>query len=421
MVIGLVNGLVHGPHGDVQADVWIEGDTVVSVGEAPGRAGAVHDVSGMLVGPGLVDLHAHLREPGQTWKEDIASGSRAAAAGGFTAVVAMPNTEPATDTQAALDEMRRRASEDAAIPVVPAAALTKNRAGKTPVDLGAMYHRGARIFSDDGDWVSDEHVLALLMTEAARHPGAVIAQHAEHPGLSAGGHMHSGELSAALGIAGIPAAAEEEAVARDLELAERTGAAYHVQHVSSAGTLALVAEARERGLRVTMEVTPHHLDFDVSDLDGLDPDFKMYPPLREPSDRDALRRALLSGEIDAVATDHAPHAPDEKGASFVDSPRGVIGLETAASVVWGVSGDPGLLFGALSSRPARIAGLGRQGQSVEPGMPANLVVFDPARRWTPDTFVSKSSNSPYRGRELIGLPVLTISEGRIVHATEEMT
>lgn len=414
-MIGLVNGEVWGPRGLERGDVWIEGDTVVGIGAAPGRVDATRDVTGMIVGPGLVDLHTHLRDPGQTWKEDIATGTKAAAAGGFTAVVAMPNTIPPTDTVDAVEDMRRRARDRGVVLIAPAAALTSGREGKVAVDLEALHASGVRIFTDDGDWVADEAVVYELMSRAARLPGAVISQHAEDPVLSAGGHMHEGELSRRLGVAGIPADAEVDAVARDLELAARTGAAYHIQHVSAARTLELVADARDRGVDVTVEVTPHHLDFDVAHLEGLDPNLKMYPPLRDPADREALRRALISGEIDVVATDHAPHLPEEKGTDFARSARGVIGLETAAPVVWGVSADPDLLFGALSVRPARIAGLERHGRPVEPGSPANLVVFRPDIVWRPESFRSRSVNSPYRGRELRGKVVLTMYEGRIVH------
>jgi dihydroorotase len=413
-VIGLVGGTVWGPHGPVRADVWVEGDTVVAVGTAPGKAERVIDVTGTLVGPGFVDLHTHLRDPGQTWKEDLRSGTAAAAAGGFTAVVAMPNTVPATDSVGAVEDVRSRAAGVSRALVAPASALTLGREGKVPVDLEALWAAGVRVFTDDGDWVADAPLMEEVMSRAARLPGAVVAQHAEDPVLSGGGHMHEGQLSRRAGVAGIPPAAETEAVARDLELAVRTGAHLHVQHVSVAATLELVAEARERGAKVTMEVTPHHLDFTVADLEGLDPNLKMYPPVREPSDREALRRALLDGVIDAVATDHAPHREDEKQ-GFEHAARGVIGLETAASVVWGLSFDPDLLFGALSARPARIAGLERHGRAVEPGSPANLVVFDPERRWVPDRFVSRSSNSPYRGREMRGVVVMTIWEGKIVH------
>lgn len=226
--------------------------------------------------------------------------------------------------------------------------------------------------------------------------------------------MHPGPEARSLAVGGIPESAETEAVARDLEVAARTGAHIHIQHVSAAGTLDLVREAREAGVKATMEVTPHHLDLDVSAVTGTNQ--KMYPPLRGADDRQALVRALAAGEIDVVATDHAPHTAEEKAASFQDAPRGVIGLETAASVVWGVCKDPEVLFTAMSSNPARLTGLNRHGGPVAPGRPANLMVFDPDRRWVPERFASRSANSPYLGREMTGRAMLTVYEGRIVHS-----
>lgn len=409
-MIGLVGGSVLTRNGLERADVWISGDRVAGVGRSPGAADSVIDVTGMFVGPGLVDMHTHLRDPGQTWKEDLRSGAAAAAAGGFTAIVAMPNTDPPTDSPDLYEVMVRRAP--GGVLVVPAATMTKGRNGSQPVDLSALFRAGARVFTDDGDWVADEGVLEAVMLQAVAHPGALIAQHPEHPGLAGGGHMHPGPEADALGVGGIAASAEYEAVARDLSVAARTGAPLHVQHVSSARTVELVRAARESGVRVTMEVTPHHLDLDVSSVTGTN--HKMYPPLRGADDRKALADALSSGDIDVVATDHAPHTVEEKAVSFELAPRGVIGLETAASVVWGVCKDPEVLFTAMSTTPARLAGLVRHGRPVTPGEAANLVVFDPDRRWTPAHFLSKSANSPYIGRELAGKPVLTMYEGRIV-------
>ncbi len=413
-MIGLVGGsrLIGG--GLERSDIWISGDTVIAVGASPGDADSVVDVTGMIVGPGLVDMHAHLRDPGQTWKEDLVSGSMAAAAGGFTAVVAMPNTEPPTDDPERYATLQRRANGKAVVLVVPAATITEGRAGSKPVDLHALFRAGARVFTDDGDWVADESVLDHVMREASAHPGALIAQHAENAVLSGGGHMHWGPEAERMGVLGIPEAAETAAVARDLAVAARTGARLHIQHVSAKRTLDLVRDAREVGTDVTVEVTPHHLDLDVSSVRGAN--HKMYPPLRDASDRQALARALAAGEIDVVATDHAPHTIDEKAVSFENAPRGVIGLETAASVVWGVCKDPDILFSAMSVNPARLAGLLRHGQPIAVGEPANLTVFDPDRRWTPVGFASKSSNSPYIGRELVGKPVLTVYEGKIVNS-----
>lgn len=411
-MIGLAGGMVFTRNGMERADVWISGNSVAATGAAPGRPDQVIDVTGMIVGPGLVDMHTHLRDPGQTWKEDLQTGTAAAAAGGFTAIVAMPNTQPPTDDPERYLELRRRAS-GARVLVSPSSTITRGRAGKEAVDLGAMYRVGARVFTDDGDWVSDEVVLEAAMRMAASHPGAVIAQHAEHPELSAGGHMHPGDEAERLGVGAIPPSAETEAVARDLEVAARTGAHLHVQHVSAAGTLDLVREARAAGVRATLEVTPHHLDLDVSAVG--DTNHKMYPPLRGSADRQALVRALAAGEIEVVATDHAPHTAEEKATSFEKAPRGVIGLETAASVVWSLCKDPELLFTTMSVNPALLAGLERHGGAVAPGRPANLVVFDPDCRWTPETFSSRSANSPFIGREITGRAVLTVYEGQIAH------
>lgn len=415
MVIGLVGGIAMTPEGELRTDVWVEGDRVVALGESPGRPESVFDVAGAFVGPGLVDLHTHLRDPGQTWKDDLESGARAAAAGGFTAVVAMPNTDPPLDRTEALQALRGRIS-GLGVTVAPAASLTIGRAGLTAVDLPALFAEGVRVFTDDGDWLADGEVLEELMEMAARRPGAVIAQHAEDRGLSAGGQMHAGKEAERAGLAGIPAEAEHAAVARDLEIAARTGVAYHVQHVSSARTLDVVDDARADGVRVTVEVTPHHLDFDVDSVSG--PNFKMYPPLRTRTDRGALLRHLRDGSIDVVATDHAPHTEDEKAVPFSEAPRGVIGLETAASSVWRAVGDPATLFRVMSTNPARLAGLARHGRLLETGSPANLVVFDPHRSWTVESFASRSQNSPYLGMEMAGRVVLTVHEGEMVHSLE---
>ncbi|MGD2043709.1 MAG: dihydroorotase [Acidimicrobiia bacterium] len=415
-MIVLRGGRVLTAGGWVEADVTIERDRISHIG-GRSRGATELDATGCLVGPGFVDLHTHLREPGQTWKEDVASASAAAAAGGFTAVVAMPNTQPPLDTPGMVSLVADRGVAVGLNQVVPAAALTLGRSGEVPVDVAELYEAGVRIFSDDGDSVGDAGVLRRVMKAVADLPYGVVAQHAEDANRTAGGHLHDGELARRLGIGGLPAAAETDVVARDLELVAETGVRYHCQHVSAEATVDLIRQAKRDGLKVTAEVTPHHLSFDERDVANLDTNFKMYPPLRSPADRAALVEGLRDGTIDVVATDHAPHSPAEKDVTFAQAPRGVIGLETAASAVWQVLGHEDRLFQVLSRAPAGIAGLDDQGAPLHVGGPANVVLFDPGAEWVPSTFVSKSSNSPYRGRPLPGVVRATIYRGRIVHQT----
>lgn len=410
------------PDGWLEADVTISHGLVESIdasGRATDAAFKTLDASGCLVGPGFVDIHTHLREPGQTWKEDISSGSRAAAVGGFTAIVAMPNTDPPIDSTKVVDLVAALGEAAGIVDVAPAAALTLGRGGTQPVDLMALYEAGVRIFTDDGDSVADPGVLRQVMEIVADLPGAVVAQHAEDAAMTAGGHMHEGEVSRRLGIGGLPASAEADVVRRDLQLVRETGAHYHCQHVSSKMTVDMIGEAKQQGLRVTAEVTPHHLTFHDAALSDLDTNFKMYPPLRTEEDRVALGVALADGTIDAVATDHAPHQDAEKAVSFDQAPRGVIGLETAASAVWEVFGDRDILFRALSTSPASIAGLKSHGRPLREGSEANLVIFDPNAGWKADEFASKSSNSPYLGREMRGRVKATLHRGVLTYEGRE--
>lgn len=410
------NGLVAGPAGTSMADVLVDGDRVVSVGPEVEAAGAdVIDAAGCWVGPGLVDLHVHVREPGQEWKEDVASASAAAAAGGFTAVLAMPNTDPPVDGGHLARFVVERGRAAGCVEVVPTGCITLGRAGEHLAHLDELWEAGVRLFTDDGDTVADTRLLRHAMEYLAER-GGVVAEHAEDPGLTRDGHMHEGAVSARLGMLGLPAAAEEIVVGRDLALARLTGVRYHVQHVSTVGTVAMVRAAKEEGLPVTAEVTPHHLTFDHTAVLTMDPAFKMYPPLRTAEDREAVRGALADGTIDAVATDHAPHAAYECDVPFEHAPRGIIGLETAASAfLMALSPDPFTFFSRLSVAPAAIAGLARQGRWVEAGAPANLVVFDPELEWTADSFRSRSQNSPWKGATLRGAPVLTVFEGHVTH------
>jgi dihydroorotase len=414
-VIVIDNALVLRAHGVEVTSVVIEGDIVSAVGPVARNNGArVIDAKGCWLGPGLVDLHVHFRDPGQTWKEDLRTGARAAAAGGFTAVVTMPNTDPPIDTGSRAEAAMSRTAEIEDVEVVIAGTLTRRREGEELSDLIDMYEAGVRVFSDDGDSVPDSDLLRRAMSCLAGLPGAVVAEHAEDPALSAGGQINEGETSALLGLVGLPGVAEDTFVARDIALARDTGARLHVQHVSTKYSAELIREAKAAGASVTAEVTPHHLRLDEGAVSSLDSNLKMYPPLRAPSDREALVARLAEGAIDAVATDHAPHTAAEKSVPFEEAPRGVIGLETAAPITAvALGGDQGSFFDRLSMAPARIAGLSRHGAAVEPGAPANLVLFDPSRRWTPRLFASKSQNSPFIGTELVGKVMATIHEGRV--------
>lgn len=419
MTVLIRNGLVLSARGLVPADVLVDAGAVSRIeDELRMDADEVLDARGCLVGPGFVDIHTHLRDPGQTWKEDLHSGTASAVAGGFTAVVAMPNTEPPIDDPKIVRDIRARADEIGLVEVTVAGALTRSRAGASEADVEALYDAGVRLFTDDGDAVEDDGILSGLMERLAALPGAVVAQHAEMSSLTEGGHIHDGKVSRSLGVGGLPAAAEEAIVERDLGLVAETLVRYHCQHVSSAGTVELIREAKTRGLGVTAEVTPHHLSFDEDDARTLDPNFKMYPPLRTAGDRHALRSALLDGTIDVVASDHAPHTLEEKQSGFLEAPRGVIGLETAAAVTWEMVDDPEVLFDRLSIGPARIAGLGSQGRRLAIGSPANIVVFDPRRRWVANEFRSKADNSPYIGMEMTGRVVATMFRGQLVNRLE---
>ena len=408
----LRGALVVTPGGVVPADVRVADGIVAEVGE--GLTGAdVLDCEGCWVGPGLVDLHVHLREPGEEWKEDVASASRAAALGGFTAVVAMPNTHPAIDAGHIARFVAERGIAVGLVDVVPAGSVTAGRAGERLAHLDELWAAGVRIFTDDGDSVADAGLLRRAM-EYIVDRGGVVAQHAEDRGLSRGGHMHEGSVSSKLGIGGIPPQAEDVVVARDLALVRLTGSRYHVQHVSTAGTVEMIRSAKAEGLPVTAEVTPHHLALDHVSVAGTDPSFKMYPPLREPTDVAALRRGLADGTIDAVATDHAPHAAHEKDVPFEDAPRGVIGLETAVgTVLTHTALGPEALFDRMAIAPARIAGLAGQGLPITAGVPAHLTVIDPEARHVVEGFASRSANSPFIGVTLQGSVRHVVYGGRV--------
>ena len=388
------------------------------IASEPDEGARAIDCAGLLVVPGLVDLHTHLREPGFEHKETVESGTRAAALGGYTAVSAMANTEPVTDHAAIVADVRDRAAAAGLADVFPVGAITKGLAGESLAELGEMVAAGVRVFSDDGNCVPTARMLRnALMYAKAFHEEVVIADHCEDASLVEGGQMHEGVRSSALGLAGRPAEAEEIVVARDLAMARMTGGRLHVCHLSSARSVELIRRAKAEGVRVTAEVTPHHLVFTDDDLGGYDTNLKVHPPIRGPEDRDALIAGVADGTIDAIATDHAPHAVEEKEAEFDRSPPGTIGLETALAAVLTYVVRPGGVslaeaIRAMTSVPARILGAVGHGGPIEPGRPANLAVIDPAEVWTVEPpFASRARNSAFLGRTLTGRVRMTLLRG----------
>ncbi len=400
---------------DQTADVLVAGGQVAAVGTGLDRGGAeVVDCDGLVVCPGFVDLHVHLREPGREDAETIESGSRAAALGGFTAVCPMPNTDPVADNAGVVEMVAARGREVGLVDVFPVGAVTLGQRGVELAELGAMARSAAAVdcFSDDGRPIPTARLLRLAL-EYARAFGAVIADHAEDASLTDGAQMHEGEVSAMLGLRGWPAAAEEMVVARDLLLAELTGGRLHLCHLSSGGSVELVRAAKARGVRVTAEAAPHHFTLTDEAARGFDPVFKVNPPLREKADVEAVRQGLADGTLDAVATDHAPHAREDKEVEWAAAPPGMLGLETALGLVLTELVEPGWLSLAqaverLTTGPARCRRLPGHGGPLEAGTPANLTAFDPAARWTVDgaALASRARNTPYHGREL---------RGRVVH------
>lgn len=410
---------------DETADVVIEAGRIKHVGRDAGaayEAGAevrIVDATGLWVCPGFIDLHVHLREPGQEYKEDIASGLDAAAAGGFTAVCPMPNTRPANDTRAITEMMMARAQEHAGARLLPFGAVTKGRQGIELTEMADLRDAGAIGVSDDGVCVMNAAVMRHAM-EYARTFDLLVSQHCEDHDLTAGAQMHEGARSTQLGLRGWPRAAEDIIVARDLLLAEMTGARYHVAHISSLGAVRLIREAKSRGLRVSAEVTPHHLLLTDEALLSYDTYCKVNPPLREEADREALREALADGTIDCIATDHAPHTDLEKDCEFEAASVGINGLESAIGSMLRLVRDgvfkPLRFVESLSTAPARLIP-DFEGGSLREGRRADVTLLDPDARWILDeeALRSKSHNTPLLGRELTGRPVMTIVGGRVVH------
>ncbi len=399
-------GTVVDAGGSRRADVAVADGVVVEVGdslEVPAGA-KVLEADGCLVAPGLVDLHTHLRQPGREEAETVESGARAAALGGYTAVVAMPNTEPPIDSAGIAREVLEL-GRHAPAEVTVAGAITVGRAGERLAPLAELAALGVRLFTDDGAGVQDGALMRRAL-DYARGLGVTLAQHCEDEHLAAGGAMHEGEWSSRLGLPGAPAAAEEVMVARDIALVRMTGARLHFLHLSTAGSVEMVRRARAEGLPVTAEAAPHHFVLTDAEVAGYDPVFRVNPPLRAAGDVAAVRAGLADGTLDAVATDHAPHPPESKELPFDQAPPGMLGLETALALALSELGLPAERVLALMSwQPAAIAGLSdRHGGPVAPGRPANLCVVDPAATWTveADRLASRSRHTPYAGRKLTG-------------------
>ncbi|MFI1109198.1 dihydroorotase [Streptomyces physcomitrii] len=407
--------------GGAPQDVLVDGERIEAVGEGLSAEGAeVVDAAGRVLLPGLVDLHTHLREPGREDSETVLTGTKAAAAGGFTAVHAMANTFPVADTAGVVEQVWRLGKESGYCDVQPVGAVTVGLEGRQLAELGAMHDSaaGVVVFSDDGKCVDD----AVIMRRALEYVKAfdgVVAQHAQEPRLTEGAQMNEGVVSAELGLGGWPAVAEESIIARDVLLAAHVGSRVHICHLSTAGSVEIVRWAKSKGWNVTAEVTPHHLLLTDELVRSYDPVYKVNPPLRTERDVRALREALADGTIDCVATDHAPHPHEDKDCEWAAAAMGMVGLETALSVVQHTMVDTGLLDWAqlaerMSFRPAAIGRLTGQGRPVSPGEPANLTLVDPAYRGAVDPagFASRSRNTPYEGRELPGRVTHTWLRGR---------
>ena len=405
---------------DAVADILVIDGVVAAVGPdaaAGSGDGEVIEAAGLWVLPGLIDLHVHLREPGYEYKETVLTGSRAAAAGGFTAVACMPNTDPPNDSAAVTRAILRKAEEAALVRVYPIGCITAGQQGQRMAEFGDLVAAGCRAVSDDGRPVMHAGVMRRAL-EYSRYFGIPVISHCEDLHLAGDGVAHEGAVATRLGLKPIPAAAEEAMVARDVVLARQTGARVHIAHVSTRGSVSLLAAAKAEGLSVTAEATPHHLTLTDEAIGGYDTATKVNPPLRSPEDREALRRALAEGIIDVVATDHAPHGLADKDLEFDAAANGIVGLETALPLVLRLVAEGACslhrAIDALTWRPARI--LGVPGGRLAPGDPADITLVDPEEAWTvePDNFFSKGRNSPFRGWRLTGRVRATIVGGRTV-------
>ena len=400
----------------------VEDGVVVPAPKRPGAHARVHDARGAVVAPGLVDLHVHLREPGQSAKETIETGTRAAAAGGFTSIACMPNTEPVVDTPAWVEWIRRRAETAAHCNVLPIAAVTVGQRGEQLAPLEALARAGAVAFSDDGRPVTSAAMMRRAL-EYARPTGLPIICHEEDPTLKGDGVMHEGFTATRLGLRGIPGAAESVMCRRDADLAELTGGRVHFAHLSTSASFDALRDAKRRGLAVTGETCPHYWVLTDEAVGDYDTHAKMNPPLRSELDREACIAAIVDGTIDCFATDHAPHTADEKARPFTDAPFGIVGLETALALTLTHLVEPGHLsltraIELWTDAPRHAFGL--PAASVEAGSPADLVLFDPAASWTvdPESFHSKGRNTPFAGWRLKGRVLATLLAGRFTHVAD---
>jgi dihydroorotase len=400
-------------------DVLIENNRIVEIAENIQVDDAtVIDVAGKLIAPGLVDLHVHLREPGFTHKETIETGSAAAVRGGFTTIACMPNTNPVTDSVEVVQEILTKAKAAGKARVLPIAAITSQQKGDTLTDFSALKEAGAFALSDDGVGVQSSQMMREAMRQAQQHGLAIVA-HCEDETLVKGGVVHEGTFAAKHGLTGMPSLSESIHIGRDILLAEDTGVHYHVCHISAKESVRLVREAKSRGQQVTAEVTPHHLLLCEDDIPAVDANWKMNPPLRSKADREALIAGLLDGTIDFIATDHAPHAADEKAAGIYKAPFGIVGLETAFPLLYTKLVQTGIvrlqqLIAWMSTIPAERFGL--DAGKLQAGELADITVIDleQTQKIDPTTFLSKGKNTPFAGWEVQGWPVLTIVDGKVV-------
>ncbi len=411
---------------DEVLDVAVSRGRVSEVGrDLPGEGREVVEAEGMVLAPGFLDLHVHLRDPGREDEETLESGLLAAVRGGFTAVCCMPNTDPPLDNASLVEDLVFRARALGLADLFPVGCVTRGREGKELAEMGLMHASAARVraFSDDGDAVADAGLMRRAL-QYVRRFGGVIISHPEDRNLSRGGQVNEGRVSFSLGLRGIPALAEEVMVARDLLLAEETGARLHLAHLSTAGSVRLLREAKARGVRVTAEATPHHLVLNEEDIRDYDPVFKVNPPLRTPEDVRELRRALADGTLDAVATDHAPHSPEEKEREFDYAPFGVVGMESAFPVLFTSLVESGelelpVLLERMTLGPARVLGLEPPdyGEGIRPGARADLVLLDTSEEWVMDAgaFASRGRNCPFQGMRVRGRVVMTLKGGKVVH------